>query len=345
LTEKWHTVDGRAGSPGASLTAGPHGHQLAADWGKCDQALSIILCFVPGTLDRALDGNGSDADDQQRVDGWVPDLNDLEDAGGFRVVVSDLDGTLLDNNGAITQRTLAVVEEIKASGAKFIIATARPLRDAIHFARELSLCDPVICQNGAVVAFSPALNSILDNALLPVNTVQAVIGSLRTTYPNAVMAIDYPTFRIVDPNWPGPFGTSPSQATLWSLKGHELPRRRAASIMIRGAWSNPDEVWSSLGVTATTSLNGLIEISRKGVDKAYALRKICRRLQVSPASIVAFGDMLNDRSMISYSGLGVAVANAPAEVRSAADLVAPTNNEDGVARILEDLLKQQLIRT
>jgi hypothetical protein len=274
--------------------------------------------------------------------GWTTTVTELHDVAGFRVVASDLDGTLLNADGQISPRTLAAVEGIRASGAQFIVATARPLRDAIRYAQQLSLCEPVICQNGAVIAFSPQLTSALDNALLPVHTVRAVITSLRLNYPSATMAIDYPKLRIIDPDWPGPFGSFPSHATLWPLDAPELPRRRAASIMIRGAWTNPGEVWSTLGVTATTSLGGLIEISRKGVDKAYALQKICRRLDVDPASVVAFGDMMNDRSMISYSGLGVAVGNAPVEVQAVADLIAPSNNEDGVAAVLEDLLERDL---
>ena len=82
----------------------------------------------------------------------------------------------------------------------------------------------------------------------------------------------------------------------------------------------------------------LVEISAAGVTKAFALERLCRRLGVAPAEVVAVGDMPNDLAMLAWAGTGVAVANATREVLDAADEVTAANTDDGVALLLERIL-------
>jgi HAD superfamily hydrolase (TIGR01484 family) len=231
------------------------------------------------------------------------------------------------------------VEEVRSSGARFVIATARPLIEAVRIARSLALTDPIICQNGAVIAYSPYFRSILDRYLIPYPTLVALVDNVRATCPEATLAIDYPLARITDPNWPTPNGTPYGQATLWPLAAQELPhRRRAACLMMRNAQIDAQLFQERYAVTVTSSESGLVEISQKGVDKAKALRRICRKLDIAPEFVVAFGDMLNDIRMLNVSGLGVAMSNAAEPVRAMADYIAPSNEHDGVAEVLKQLL-------
>ena len=82
----------------------------------------------------------------------------------------------------------------------------------------------------------------------------------------------------------------------------------------------------------------LVEISAAGVTKAFALERLCRRLGIDAAEVVAVGDMPNDLAMLDWAGTGVAVANAVPEVLDAADEVTAANTEDGVALLLERIL-------
>ena len=82
----------------------------------------------------------------------------------------------------------------------------------------------------------------------------------------------------------------------------------------------------------------LLEISAPGVSKASALAGVCAELGVGSEQVVAFGDMPNDLAMLSWAGWGVAVANAHADVLAAADEVTASNDDAGVARVLERLL-------
>jgi 5-amino-6-(5-phospho-D-ribitylamino)uracil phosphatase len=257
----------------------------------------------------------------------------------YRVIVSDLDGTLLNNAGQISARTQAAVEEVRYSGAKFIIATARPLPDAIAIARDLALTDPIICQNGAIIACTPNLEDVWKKFLISRSILGRVIDTIRRASSDAQVAIDYPFYRLADPGWSGPSGSLIMQYTLWPLTGRELPKiRAAASVMIRNAKFDEITLAQFADVTVTSSSHGLIEISRRGVDKAAALRRVCKLLEVAPELVVSFGDMTNDLAMLQYTGLGVAVSNATDIVRHAADMVAPSNEQDGVATVLEQLL-------
>ncbi|MGH2503725.1 MAG: HAD family hydrolase, partial [Ktedonobacterales bacterium] len=88
----------------------------------------------------------------------------------------------------------------------------------------------------------------------------------------------------------------------------------------------------------TYSSPRFLEMSARGVDKATTLARLCQRLGVAPAEVVAFGDMPNDVAMLRWAGVGVAVANAHPEALAAASAITTTNMEDGVALALERLL-------
>src|SRR5690606_19581352 len=86
-----------------------------------------------------------------------------------------------------------------------------------------------------------------------------------------------------------------------------------------------------------SSTFALLEMSAQGVTKASTLATLCLELGVEPHEVVAFGDMPNDIPMLDWAGTSYAMANAHPEVRRAADRVAPAHDEDGVARVLDEI--------
>lgn len=94
--------------------------------------------------------------------------------------------------------------------------------------------------------------------------------------------------------------------------------------------------WPDLSVTSSLPMN--IELNAAAANKGDALLTLCALLGIDPAETVAFGDGSNDCSMLRAAGLGVAMANAVEDVKAAADLVTVSNNEAGVAKVLEDIL-------
>jgi 5-amino-6-(5-phospho-D-ribitylamino)uracil phosphatase len=93
---------------------------------------------------------------------------------------------------------------------------------------------------------------------------------------------------------------------------------------------------------ATFSKPNYLEIIPIGVNKANALAEVARELKIEPLQVAAIGDGLNDVEMLREAGIGIAMGNASAEVKSAADWVTGTNDEDGVAQAVQALLAQRM---
>jgi hydroxymethylpyrimidine pyrophosphatase-like HAD family hydrolase len=93
------------------------------------------------------------------------------------------------------------------------------------------------------------------------------------------------------------------------------------------------------GVAVSPSgLLGSVELTVPGVHKGTGMASLCRRLGVAQHDVVAFGDGLNDHEMLAWAGHGVAMGNALDETKAVADVVAPSNDDDGVAQVVEQLL-------
>lgn len=268
-------------------------------------------------------------------------MAEQETGVAYEMVIADLDGTLLAADGELAERTRIVIKQVLQSGLRVTLATARSSVDALRYARTLGLTEPLICQNGAVL-FSAELNVALDRYLLASRVVADVVARVRRLSPQATLAIDYPFDRLADPDWRGPDGGGRCQLTLWPLSSDEIPKRRAATVLVRDLPEPTALAWEGLPVTVTSSSVGLTEISRAGIDKGTGLRRICRRLGVDPAGVIAFGDMPNDTSLLVNSGMGVAMGNAWDELKEVADVVAPPNTQDGVAAVLHAMLSGTL---
>ena len=89
---------------------------------------------------------------------------------------------------------------------------------------------------------------------------------------------------------------------------------------------------------ATSSGINFAEVTPEGADKGAALSRLCAQLEIVPEEVIAFGDNLNDLTMLEWAGRGIAMGNALDEVKEIADEVTSTNVEFGVARILEELV-------
>jgi hydroxymethylpyrimidine pyrophosphatase-like HAD family hydrolase len=122
----------------------------------------------------------------------------------------------------------------------------------------------------------------------------------------------------------------------------ELLGRPATKLLVRHSRLTSEEMAAAANevladaVDITFSTNqGLIELSVRGVTKAFGLADVCQRLELAGADVVAFGDMPNDVEMLRWAGHGVAMANAHRAAIDAADEITGPNSEDGVAQVLE----------
>ena len=223
-----------------------------------------------------------------------------------------------------------------------MLVTARPPRWLDDLAHLVGDGGVAICGNGAFVYDVPHRKVLSHKGIEP-EAVEAIIADLRRELPGVTFAAERATgfaledaYRsqhpVPDDAIYGPIG-SPEGGAVGKLLGRH-PELAEDEFLARVA-----EVVGDRGIVAFSGAGGLAEISAPGVTKAAALESWCTDLGIGAEEVWAFGDMPNDLPMIALGGDLVAVANAHPDVVAAADHVCPSNDEDGVAQILERLLE------
>ena len=260
----------------------------------------------------------------------------------FRVVASDIDGTLLRSDETVSERTVRAIDAAVATGATFILATGRPPRWVPMIAEMTGHRGLAVCSNGALVI------DLHDERIIDVQLHSKASATIATDavidlLPDAMFAVD----------GPGGFGHTPTYVSVFPQRAAriaplaELLDGVFTKIMFRHPDMNAellDELIDRIGDNATVTFGSmgddlgprtLIEMMPFGVTKAAALQRIADRNGASAEDVIAFGDMPNDIDMLTWAGHGVAMGNAHPSAKEAADEVTASNNEDGLALVLE----------
>lgn len=260
--------------------------------------------------------------------------------GTPRLVATDLDGTLLNSRGAITQRTREVLRALDARGVPVVFTTGRPIRWMQGLWEDVGGHGLAICSNGALV-YDVTRRQVRDVHPVPPPLAHDLADRMRLSIPGTSLAIEHLQGWASEPSFP----RHPDDASD-RVQGsfEEIYRGDVVKILAAHRTLDPEEFWHQIAAATTgqvsttwSSTFALVEISAKGVTKARALASLAAELGVAAEDVVAFGDMPNDLEMLSWAGTSYAMANAHPSVRAAAALVAPGNDEDGVARILAEL--------
>lgn len=255
------------------------------------------------------------------------------------LVATDLDGTLVRTDGSVSDRTRHALRRAEEAGAIVVFVTGRPTRVMADIVRQTAATGLAICANGALVYDLDAGVPVRETTLDPTAAVR-LAAAIRESVPDVAFAVESglrfgrePQFRTM---WPDPDELVADFAQLLeSLPTAKLLVRRGGLTMVH-VYDIVVELCGS-EAAVTMSSNDLIEIAGPGVSKAVALAELAGGRGIGPAQVVAFGDMPNDLPMFAWAGHSVAMANAHPEVLAAADEITASNDEDGVAQVLERL--------
>ncbi len=263
----------------------------------------------------------------------------------YRLIVLDVDGTLVDQERRVSADTLRVLAVARSRGIRVTLATGRMYASALPYAERIKADAPLILYNGARIQ-DPAAGSILYSTHLPRR--QAARG-LRLAQQFEVHANLYLGETIYiervseisrESAWKDGVEQVPVGDLVRFLEGQPDD---PVKILLIGPGEKLDALASAYraGAVGATDLPHLVrseatylEIQPRGVTKGAGLVRVCELLGIPPSAAVAFGDNLNDLEMIQTAGLGVAMGNAHADLKRAARVVAPSNEEDGVAAVL-----------
>jgi Cof subfamily protein (haloacid dehalogenase superfamily) len=260
----------------------------------------------------------------------------------FRLIATDLDGTLLRGDGTVSARTLAALAAARAAGLIDVLVSGRPPRTLRPVAERVGATGLAVCCNGAIV-YDLAGAAIVHHATMPAEVAQALVAALLRAAPGVCFAVERGLEFGCEPAWlahrPLRRDPVPWQAAALALCAEPLTKLIALHPALSVEELHQITTAHADGqVTVTYSGAGFLEIAAAGVDKASALRWLCDRHGIAPAEVIAFGDMPNDLAMLRWAGRAVAVANAHPAVLAAAHEVTRASDEDGVAVVLERLL-------
>ena len=260
---------------------------------------------------------------------------------GIRLVASDLDGTLLLPDETVSERTRAALVVAREAGITVVLVSGRPPRSLGPIAERIGVGGIAICANGAVVWDLDA-GTMVDSTPLAAELASRLVHALREAIPGALFAVELEGGFGREAGWSDGLVAAPPDVL--EADALELIAGPVSKLLVRHPTIPFAEVAERarqvVGDDAVVTWAGLrlVEISAAGVTKASALERLCRRLGITAAEVVAVGDMPNDLAMLAWAGTAVAVANAAPEVLEAADEVTAANVEDGVALLLERIL-------
>lgn len=273
------------------------------------------------------------------IDGWRPHL-----------IVSDIDGTLLNSEDRVTPRLREAISRATDAGCEVALATGRPFRWVGMVLDQLPVRPICVTSNGAVL-YDSASDSVLSareiSAEAMTGVLEAAEWALRNDGGVAVAVERVGVSSLDDPR--DVFVIGPGYLHTWEEQGFGSASRSeviglpAVKMILRNDHLTAPQMYAKIAphidateAHVTYSMNeGLIEVAAPGVTKALGVSRLAEIHGVSSDDVVAFGDMPNDIEMLKWVRLGVAMGNANPSVLEAGDMVTATNDEGGVAEVLE----------
>ncbi|WP_338698314.1 HAD hydrolase family protein [Streptomyces sp. Q6] len=271
-----------------------------------------------------------------------------------RLIATDLDGTLLHDDKTVSPRTVAALAAAEEAGVEVFFVTGRPARWMDVVSDHVHGHGLAICGNGAAVVDlhgGPGRHRFVKVRELPVPDALDVVRILRAAAPGTSFAVErtgglhheatYPPLHL-DPGE----SVAPAEKLLTAeFEGSTVADQPVLKLLAYHPELGPDaflalarDAVGEIAAITRSSPSALLEISGRAVSKASTLALCCQERGISPAEVVAFGDMPNDMEMLAWAGTSYAMGNAHPEVLTAATGRTATNNEDGVARVIEEIL-------
>lgn len=266
----------------------------------------------------------------------------------IKLILSDIDGTILNDDNVIDTDLKQAVKRLGQKNVPFVLASARSPEGMLPIAKELDVLDnPIACYNGALVVkdldkkdFTTILSHELD-----ANDVKNINDIIQNQYPTVsvnlysgsdwyVGSIDKWVKIEADITKMTPVVTDLERL----ISAHKVPVHKLLLI------GEPDEISQALqhlrndefaDSSFYLSKPNYLEITNSHVSKEKALRELAKVYGLSLDKTMTLGDNFNDVPMLKLAGLGVAMQNAPAEVKKCANVVTGSNNKNGVSEAIE----------
>lgn len=267
------------------------------------------------------------------------------------LIVTDIDGTLLNDFGEVGDRTIENVKKLREYGVKFSFASGRLHGTLKPYADTLNLHSPLISLDGALIKDHPN-GKKHHNAFLSSKDVSKAIDYSDKMLLNVALCHDesiyYTENNSVIPQMMEKFGARYKEVNSYENYLHQVLEvvivsdSKRAIKYICDRFSFPYSIGVSKNYYRSHSHEGIyyLELRKKGCSKGDGLKRLAKMLRVKLKNTAVIGDWYNDLSLFDVGAFNVAVQNAVPELKRKADLVTESsNNEDGVGEFLEMIIK------
>ena len=265
----------------------------------------------------------------------------------YKLIVCDMDGTLLTSSHKISDHTANIIKKIEDSGVKFMIATGRPYLDARYYRDSLKLKSYLITSNGARAHDEDNNPIVIEN--IPKEYVKRLLAYNvgkdihRNIYLNDDWIIEYEIDGLVEFHKESGYGFN-----IDDLNKYE--NEEAAKVFFLGKDKEIENLEKNMerdfknDLSITISSPFCLEFMKKGVNKAETLKKVLKLLNIKPEEVIAFGDSMNDYEMLSLVGKPFIMGNGNKRLMEALPNVevVGNNNEDGIGEKLQEIFNIEI---
>ncbi|PNZ81403.1 Cof-type HAD-IIB family hydrolase [Staphylococcus microti] len=273
-----------------------------------------------------------------RKDGSMKDI---------QLLALDCDGTLVNDDGRITERTQRALIAAQQQGLTVALVSGRP-RTGFHYeidALQLHQHHGLIgAYNGGLVLDVTSGETCFKKGI-DVEEARAFLTALARFDITYMIDYDGKLYTNTPENQYVKHEYSAHRLELvYAPTLHETIDFNPVKILLTQDPDYIDDIADDIDVLCGETLSTIrstpfyLEITARGVNKSNALDHICQAIGISKAHVAAFGDQLNDMEMLRDAGIGVAMGNATPEVKAIADIVTHDNNHNGIATVVEQIL-------
>jgi Cof subfamily protein (haloacid dehalogenase superfamily) len=275
-------------------------------------------------------------------------LRNAKSAKPIRMVIADVDGTLVTQEKVLTKRATEAVLRLHEAGIQFSVTSGRPPRGMAMLIDPLKLTQPLAAFNGGVL-IQPDLTTVVDQRFLPAAVPEKVIEAIENH------ALD--VWVYTDTGW---FVRDPNAAHVareqWTVKFPPTVVKTFAGLLGRvakivGVSDDYDRVAKcekdvqqagGTHISAARSQPYYLDVTHPQANKGGVVLAMSKLLNIPAEEIATIGDMPNDVLMFEKSGVSIAMGNASAEVQASARYVTATNEEEGFAKAMEEFVLKGL---
>jgi Cof subfamily protein (haloacid dehalogenase superfamily) len=271
----------------------------------------------------------------------------------YKAVFIDIDGTLIKSDHSISPRTIHVIKRLKENKILIVLVSARPLHGIIPIVEETGLAGfPVASLNGACISIDGTIifESKIDVAVT--EKIHEYVQIFDTTVIYYEQAKWFAELKNFHTDFEQRITSTPLIVESFDriLQGWKKENSSPNKILIISNESMITEIQNNLRrlyndrLNIQTSKPTYLEIVDCKASKLTALKFIIDRYNIKQEDTIAIGDNFNDKEMIAFAGMGIAMENAPDEVKNAADYLTDTNDNDGVSKALTRFIDLLSIR-